>query len=68
MAAETPYEFIMSLGDQLGKYVDKWIVVVNNKIVAEGDDAKKTYEEARKKYPDRELFIMKVPKEAVMLL
>ena len=68
MSSGKPYEFIMSLTDKLGKYVGKWIAVVDDKIVAEGDNAREVYEEARRRYPNRELFIMKVPREAVMLL
>ncbi|MGH9876227.1 MAG: DUF5678 domain-containing protein [Nitrososphaerales archaeon] len=65
---KSEYEYIMSISDELGDYVGQWIAVVDNEIVAKGDNAKDVYEKAKAKYPEREPFIMKVPKESIMLL
>lgn len=61
------FDYVMSMSD-LGRYVNKWIVVVNNRVVAEGTDAKEVFDRAKKRFPDREPLIMKVPANRVMLL
>lgn len=58
----------MSISEKLGEHVGEWIAVIDDKIIAHGENFKDVYEKARKEFPDREPFIMKVPKEAVMLL
>jgi len=65
---KSEYEYIMSISDELGNYLGQWIAVVGEEIVATGESAKEVYEKAKEKYPDREPFIMKIPKETVMLL
>jgi hypothetical protein len=45
----------------------KWIVVVGKDII-KGDSAKELFKLAKEKYPQKELFIMKVPHNATMLL
>lgn len=62
------FEYVMSLGDKLGEYVEKWIVVLDNKIVASGEDLKEVYKEAKEKHPQKTLFVMKVPADKVMVL
>jgi hypothetical protein len=52
----------------LGKYVGKWIAIVGDEVVSTGSDAKNVFDEAKKKYPQKEPLILKVPKDAVMLL
>ena len=52
----------------LGKYVGKWIVIVDNKVVAAGTVGKKVFAEAKRKYPGSKPLLMKVPSETVMLL
>lgn len=58
----------MSISEELGQHLGKWIAVIDEKIVAIGDNFKDVYAEAKEKYPNKEPFIMKVPKETVMLL
>ncbi len=58
----------MSLGDELGKYVDKWIAVIDNKILASDEDIRVVYKKAKELYPNRTPFIMKVPADRVMVL
>lgn len=65
---KTEYEYIMSISNKLGNYVGQWIAVVDNEIVASGKNAKEVYEKAKTKYPNREPFIMQIPKESIMLL
>lgn len=65
---KSEYEYVMSMGEELGQHLGEWIAVVGDSIIATGKIAKEVYDEAREKYPDREPFIMKIPKETVMLL
>ena len=65
---KSEYEYVMSISDKLGKYLGDWMSVVDEDIVAAGQDAKAVYDKARKKYPSRTPFVMKIPKETVMLL
>jgi orotidine-5'-phosphate decarboxylase len=68
MRAQTVSEFdyVMTISEKLES--GKWIAVVGKEVVAKGDEAKAVYEEARRKFPDREPFLMKVPSEAIMLM
>ena len=65
---KSEYEYILSACDQLGEHLGEWIAVIDEEIVSTGDDAKKVYQEAKEKYADKTPFIMKIPKETVMLL
>lgn len=62
------YDYVMSLEDELGKYVNQWIAIVDNKIIAISKDGTEVYQKARDQYPDKIPFIMKVPENKVMLL
>jgi hypothetical protein len=55
------------MGD-LRQYVGKWIALVGKDLVATGDNGKEVFAEAKRKYPDKEPFVMKIPADAVMLL
>lgn len=65
---KSEFEYIMSMGDELGDYVDEWIAVVNNEIVAKGKKAKEVFRKAKENYPTKTPFIMKVPADRVMVL
>ena len=65
---KSEYEYIMSISDELGQHLGEWIAVVGEEIVASGETAKEVYDKAKERYPDKEPFIMKIPKETVMLL
>lgn len=65
---KSEYEYIMSISDELGQHLGEWIAVVGEEIIASGETAKEVYDKAKEKYPDKEPFIMKIPKETVMLL
>lgn len=70
MKAQTTseYEYILSIGDKLGEYVDEWIAVVGSQVVARGKSAKEVYEKAKEHDASKVPFIMKVPTEKVMVL
>lgn len=61
------FQCLVSMPD-LGKFVGKWIAIVGEEVVASGDQGKQVFQKAKEKYPKREPFIMKVPKDEVMLL
>jgi len=61
------FECLLSMSD-LGKYVDKWIAVVDNRIVFIDDAGKTVFKKAREKYPTKTPLILKVPSKANMLL
>ncbi len=68
MRPASAYEHVLSMGDELGDYVDEWIAVVDNKVVARGTTAKEVYEKAKKAYPNLVPFVMRVPAPRVMVL
>lgn len=41
----------------MSKYMGKWVIITDNKVVASGGNAKKTYEDAKKKYPKKSFFL-----------
>ena len=61
-------EYIMSLEDKLGEYVNLWIAVVDSKIVAKGPNAKEVFRQAKEAHPDKVPFVMKVPRDTVMVM
>jgi len=67
-ATRSEFEYVISLGDRLGEYVDEWIAVADNKIVARGAKAREVFERAKAMNPSKTPFIMKVPADKVMVL
>jgi hypothetical protein len=63
---KSEFDYVMSQSEKLES--GKWIAVVGNDIVAQGDDAKEVFDKAKDKHPEREPFIMKVPSDSIMLL
>jgi hypothetical protein len=62
------YQYVLSAGDKLGEYVDEWIAVVDNQIIAHGKTAKEVYEKAKNYSKSKTPFIMRVPTSKVMVL
>ena len=50
------------------KYSGKHIAIVDDKVVASGDDPKKVWEAAKKKYPRKKPVLAFVPKEDALVL
>ena len=61
-------EYVMSMGDKLGDYVNCWIAVVGDDVVAHGETAKEVFLKAKQKYPGKTPFVMKVPSDIVMVM
>jgi hypothetical protein len=62
------YEYLLSVPDIVSKHVDKWMAVVGKTVVAVGDSPKEVLEIAAERFPGKEPFIAKFPKETAMLL
>lgn len=58
--AEKNYEFLIGKLD-FSKLEGLWVAIVNGQLVSTGNDAKKVYEEAKKKHPKEIPLIGKVP-------
>lgn len=52
----------------LRKYAGKWVAIVDQKLVASGENAKKVYEEAKEKYPRKKPSLAKVPTPDTLIL
>ena len=68
-AHKTKSEFeCLMLTRDLGKYVGKWIAIVDEEIVSIGDAGKQVFKEAKQKHPRKTPFVVKIPSSSVMLL
>lgn len=61
-------EYVISIGDKLGDYANLWIAVVDDQIVAKGPNAQEVFQEAKKRFPAKIPFVMKVPSDTVMVM
>jgi len=61
------FQCLLSLPN-LSDYVDKWIAIIGDDIVAIGETGAEVYSVAQEKDPDAVPMIMKVPADRVMLL
>ena len=61
-------EFEFYVKADLSKYEGKYIAIVDDKVVASGDNAKVVIENAKKKFPDRNPMLAKVPREEALIL
>ncbi len=50
------------------KYGERWIAIINKKVVSSGDDAKRAYNEAKKKFPEKEPLLDFIPKRRLLVL
>ena len=62
----TNFTYFMST--DLSKHLGKWIAIIDEKVVAEGDNAKAVYDAAKHKFPDKVPFLTCVPTGAAMIL
>ena len=61
------FQCLMTLPN-LGDYVDKWIALVGDEIIATGETGVEVYKIARERHPDSVPMILKVPSDRIMLL
>lgn len=50
------------------KYANKYVVIVNKKLVASGQDIVTMLKSARKRYPKQVPFVAKIPDKSVLVL
>ncbi len=56
------------LATDLSEYIGQWVAIVDEKIVAHGENAKQVYEHAKKEFPHKIPFLACVPKAIAMIL
>jgi len=65
MVEDSNYEVFMK--ESFEKYKGKWIAICESDVVSSGENAKKTFEEAQEKCPNKKIMIVKVPEEHTMI-
>ena len=51
----------------LEEYKGKWVAICEENIVCYGDNAKETFEEAKKKCSNKKIILARVPEEQTMI-
>jgi ferredoxin len=67
MREKNEFQCLMSMPN-LGDYLGQWIAIVGEQVIASGTDGKAVFKEAKRKCPNKEPLILKVPHDRVMLL
>ena len=49
------------------KIKGKWVILLDEHVIASGDDIKKIIKEAQEKYPNRKFILAKVPEKGTMI-
>ena len=52
----------------LSQYIGKWVAIVDDMVISVGDSGNSVFLEAKEKHPDKEVSIMKVPKNEKTLI
>ena len=60
-------EFEFYVKADLRKYQGKYVAIVDDKVVASGDNAKEVLEEAKRKYPGKKPLLAKIPTEDTLI-
>ncbi len=60
------YEFYINA--DLSEYAGKWVAIVDGKVVASGDRADEVYDEAKRRFSDKEVMLAKVPTDDTLIL
>ena len=51
----------------LDKLRGKWVILLDEHIIASGEDVKKIINEAKQKYPNKRFVLAKVPEEGTLI-
>lgn len=65
-APSTNYEFFIKTNTST--YQGEWVAISGKKIVSHGKDAGKVYNQAKQKYPKKEISLAKIPEEQTLIL
>lgn len=49
-------------------YQGEWVAISGRKIISHGKDAGKVYNQAKRKYPKKEISLAKIPEEQTLIL
>jgi len=60
------YEFYVAT--DLSQYAGQWVAIVDEEVVASGDNARAVLDEARRKFPDCLPALAKIPREELLVL
>jgi len=61
-------EFEFYVKTDLSKYKGEYIAIVEDKVVASGENAKDVLEEARRKFPNKNPLLAKIPRKDTLIL
>ncbi len=56
-------EKVLSIDELRGK----WVIILNENIIASGSDIKKVINEAKEKYPSKRFVLAKVPEKGTLI-
>lgn len=56
------------LHTDLSKYENEWVAIVDNEVVSHSKDVKKVYQEAKKKFPNKEPLITKASANETLIV
>lgn len=59
------YDVFLSM--DASQYIGEWVAISEGRVVSRGENLKKVYEEAKKKYPNKKPLISKVPEKQTMI-
>ena len=68
MVIKMSKEFEFFVRTDLSKYKGLYVAIVEDKVVASGENAKVVWEEAKRKFPDKTPTLAKIPKEEALIL
>jgi orotate phosphoribosyltransferase-like protein len=60
------YEYFMK--NDFSRYEGKWVVIVNKRVVATGNNIKKMLEKVKKEFPTSEPFLAKIPSKRALII
>lgn len=52
----------------LNMYAGKYVAIIGKNVVAFGDNAKLVWEDAKRKFPDKNPVLAKIPEEELLIL
>ena len=60
--------FRANFAEMIAKFEGEYVAIIEDKIITHGKDAKKVYQEAKDKFPDKTIFLGQVPRKEAMIL
>ena len=64
-----PLEYFRThLVDMVAEYEGEYVAIIEDDIIAHGNDAKKVYYAAKTKFPKKVVFLGQVPRKKAMIL